>query len=106
MSTYWHQLSEENSLLPHLVFGYEVVAADWNSVAQLYHITIKNVNTGTLSSTTARILVSAVGLFAVPKFPDIPGLADFRGMMFHSSRWVHTRLDGKRVAVIGNGASA
>jgi len=103
---YWQKLSEKYSLLPHLVFGCEVVAANWDSLAQVYHITTKDVKTGALSLTTARILVSAVGLLAVPKFPDIPGLADFRGTMFHSARWVDTELDGKRVAVIGNGASA
>lgn len=83
-----------------------MVGASWDSLAQVYHITTKDVKTGAISLTTARILISAVGLLAVPKFPDIPGLADFRGTMFHSSRWVDTELDGKRVAVIGNGASA
>ena len=99
-------MTEKYSLLPHLVFGCEVVAASWDHSAQVYYITTKNVETGALSSTTARVLISAVGLLSAPKFPDIPGLADFRGTMFHSARWVNTDLDGKKVAVIGNGASA
>jgi L-lysine 6-monooxygenase (NADPH-requiring) len=99
-------LTEKYSLLPHLVFNREVIAADWDSGAQLYHITTKDVKTGELSLTTAEILISAVGALDVPKFPDIQGLKDFGGTMFHSSRWVHTELEGKRVAVIGNGASA
>src|SRR5258706_3663108 len=47
------------------------------------------------------------GALHLPALPDIPGLAAFRGMQFHSSRWNHDfDLAGKRVAVIGTGASA
>jgi hypothetical protein len=52
-------------------------------------------------------LVLGNGALHVPAYPDIPGLADFRGPCFHSARWDHTvDLRGKRVAVIGTGASA
>ena len=54
-----------------------------------------------------RYLVSAIGMFHTPSFPDISGLADFDGPVFHSARWDHpVDLSGKRVAVIGTGASA
>ena len=56
---------------------------------------------------TARVVVSAVGALHVPKLPAIPGLDAFRGPVFHTSRWRHdVDLVGKRVAVIGTGASA
>lgn len=56
---------------------------------------------------TARFLVAAAGPWDTPKVPDIPGLADFPGEVFHSARWNHDYdLVGKRVAVIGSGASA
>ncbi|MFO0619630.1 MAG: NAD(P)/FAD-dependent oxidoreductase [Polyangiaceae bacterium] len=56
---------------------------------------------------SARVLVSACGGLSNPSKPDIPGLAHFRGKLFHSSRWdASYDLDGKRVAVIGTGASA
>jgi cation diffusion facilitator CzcD-associated flavoprotein CzcO len=55
----------------------------------------------------ARVLVSAIGLFHTPAQPDIDGLADFAGTQFHSARWDHGHdLTGRRVAVIGTGASA
>ena len=55
----------------------------------------------------AEVLISAVGQLNRPKVPDIPGLGDFRGEQFHSARWNHDYdLTGKRVAVIGNAASA
>jgi len=53
------------------------------------------------------VLVSAVGALCEPSLPDIPGLGDFDGQIFHSARWDHTAdLTGERVAFIGTGASA
>jgi len=52
-------------------------------------------------------VVSAVGLLNVPRYPDWPGLQDFRGVVFHTSRWEHEHdLTGKRVAVVGTGSTA
>ncbi|KAJ7494248.1 hypothetical protein B0H11DRAFT_2227675 [Mycena galericulata] len=62
---------------------------------------------GVESSATAKILISAIGILEVPRFPSIPGLGSFKGEMFHSVRWhASVNLRGKRVAVIGNGVSA
>ena len=56
---------------------------------------------------TADVLVSAAGPLSAPALPDIPGLASFPGPVFHSARWDHDfDLTGKRVAVVGTGASA
>jgi len=56
---------------------------------------------------TADILVGAWGALCEPALPDIPGIDKFEGDMFHSARWNHEiDLTGKRVAVIGTGASA
>jgi cation diffusion facilitator CzcD-associated flavoprotein CzcO len=56
---------------------------------------------------TARVLVSGAGPLVEPNWPDIPGLESFAGPRFHSARWRHdVDLTGKRVAVIGTGASA
>src|SRR5213594_2730859 len=55
----------------------------------------------------AEVLVSAVGQLNRPLIPDVPGLDRFQGQCFHSARWRHDcDLAGKRVAVIGNAASA
>ena len=55
---------------------------------------------------TADVVVCAVGLFGSPKLPDIAGLADFSGTLMHTARWDHrVDLAGKKVAVIGTGAS-
>jgi cyclohexanone monooxygenase len=56
---------------------------------------------------TCNVLVSAVGALAEPSLPDIKGIENFRGEVFHSARWNHdAKLAGKRVALIGTGASA
>ena len=57
---------------------------------------------------TTRFVVTAVGTLSTPTLPKIEGIADFRGISFHASNWPHEPLDltGKRVAVIGSGATA
>ncbi|MFI9504567.1 flavin-containing monooxygenase [Nocardia sp. NPDC052566] len=55
---------------------------------------------------TARYLISATGLLSKPRMPDIDGIGDFAGTVIHTARWDHNAdLTGKRVAVIGTGAS-
>jgi len=55
----------------------------------------------------ARTVVTCSGYLHEPIIPNIPGLKDFQGKLFHSSRWDHDHdLSGERVAVIGTGASA
>jgi cyclohexanone monooxygenase len=56
---------------------------------------------------TARFLINAGGVLTTPKLPDIAGVDGFDGITMHTARWDHTQnLTGKRVAIIGTGASA
>ncbi|MBB3604234.1 cyclohexanone monooxygenase [Mycolicibacterium sp. BK556] len=56
---------------------------------------------------TARYLINASGVLTIPKAPDIDGVDSFAGVIMHTARWDHEHdLTGKRVAVIGTGASA
>ena len=89
-------------LAPHLRFGCEIAAATFDEGAGRWHL-----KTGTGQCVEADIFVSAVGLFNRPAVPDIPGRDGFAGIQFHSAQW-HAGCDlaGKRVAVIGTGASA
>ncbi|MGL4304917.1 MAG: flavin-containing monooxygenase [Mycobacteriaceae bacterium] len=83
------------------IFGCEVTSAHWNSTTNLWEVAT------TKGNFTANIVVSAVGALCEPSLPDIKGIGDFTGEMFHSARWNHDAdLTGKRVAVIGTGASA
>jgi cation diffusion facilitator CzcD-associated flavoprotein CzcO len=56
---------------------------------------------------TARFVIGATGVFSQPKAPEIPGVEEFSGPTMHTARWDHSvQLRGKRVAIIGTGASA
>ncbi|WP_414941919.1 flavin-containing monooxygenase [Amycolatopsis sp. cmx-11-51] len=82
--------------------GSKVVAATFDDETHLWRL-----ETADGWSMTARFVVGATGVLTQPKPPDIDGLADFRGTVMHTARWDHTvDLRGKRVAVVGTGASA
>lgn len=86
---------------PHLRLETELLSARWDEENRLWRI---ETSRGPL---TADILVSGHGGLSAPSMPEVPGLSDFRGTVFHSASWRHDhRLDGERVAVIGTGASA
>jgi cation diffusion facilitator CzcD-associated flavoprotein CzcO len=55
---------------------------------------------------TADVLIAATGVLHHPSYPDIPGMPDFAGHLFHSARWDHSvPVDGRRVGIIGNGST-
>src|SRR5690348_12001713 len=82
-------------------FSTEVTGAWWDEEALHWRVETTG---GTF---TADVLVPAVGALCEPALPDIAGIESFEGEIFHSSRWNHdVDLTGKRVAVIGTGASA
>ena len=99
---YLEELAEKAGLAPHLMLNTRVVGADWDEQRSRWTVTLDD---GT--SLTSEILVSGLGLFNEPTIPDLPGLETFRGPVMHAARWDHElALSGKRVAVIGTGASA
>jgi cation diffusion facilitator CzcD-associated flavoprotein CzcO len=90
------------NLASHLRLGTRVAAARWDEAEALWHLTSERGEAFCFD-----ILVSAIGLFNLPAFPDIRGLDRFAGTLFHSARWNHGHdLTGARVAVIGSAASA
>jgi cation diffusion facilitator CzcD-associated flavoprotein CzcO len=98
---YLRALADRYELRPKVRFGAELLAADWDDDAQRWTIETAR---GTL---TARVLVGAMGGLSEPSIPAIPGFDSFEGTTFHSATWKHDHdLAGRRVAVIGTGASA
>jgi cation diffusion facilitator CzcD-associated flavoprotein CzcO len=103
---YWLQLALNYDLYSNIILNRKVLSAQWDMRTQKYDIITED-RDGNLTPLTAAILVSAVGLLDIPRFPDIPGISAFRGDSFHSARWDNSvSFAGKRVAVIGSGASA
>jgi cation diffusion facilitator CzcD-associated flavoprotein CzcO len=98
---YIRAVADREGLYPHVRFGCEVVDSSWSDEAQRWTL---ETSQGTI---TARFLITAPGPLSAPSIPQLPGLASFTGEVFHSARWNHEYdLRGKRVAVVGTGASA
>ena len=98
---YLRRCADEFGLRPHVRLGCAVEGATWLEAERRWEL---ETSQGTLR---ARVLVAGMGPLTEPRIPDIPGLDDFEGDVFHSARWNHdVDLAGKRVASIGTGASA
>jgi cation diffusion facilitator CzcD-associated flavoprotein CzcO len=99
---YFRDVADRYGLAPHLRFGTEVAAARFDEAAGEW-----TVEAADGRRWAARILILGAGQLNRPWIPDIPGRDGFAGVQFHSARWNHdVDLTGKRVASIGNGASA
>jgi cation diffusion facilitator CzcD-associated flavoprotein CzcO len=98
---YLRHVADQHGVLPHIRYDAEVRDAAWDDDAALWRI---DTAAGPL---TASAIVMATGALSDPVIPDLPGLSSFQGRAWHSAQWAHDfDLTGKRVAVIGTGASA
>ncbi len=98
---YLQRTARNLGLYERTLFGHELEKAVWDATARRWHLTTSR------GELTARVLVSGHGPLITPVWPSIPGLDSFTGARFHTAQWDHTvDLVGKRVAVIGTGASS
>ncbi|QJI28748.1 NAD(P)/FAD-dependent oxidoreductase [Pseudomonas sp. ADAK18] len=99
---YLEQCAQRYELASYLRFGMGLDQAVFDDAQQRWNLRFSNGR-----QVSARVLVSGMGGLSRPALPDIPGLDSFKGKRFHSQQWDHDySLKGKRVAVIGTGASA
>lgn len=99
---YLEHCADKYGLRGHLKFGQKVDEARFDEATGSWHV-----RTSGGERIEARALMLGNGALHIPSLPDIPGLASFEGTTFHSAQWNHDYdLAGKRVAVIGTGASA
>lgn len=99
---YLHGVAERHDLRRHIRFGAEAIEARYDERRCLWQVATVDGR-----SFAARFLISGMGGLSRPAFPAIPGRERFAGPAFHSSQWRHdVDLNGRRVAVIGTGASA
>jgi cation diffusion facilitator CzcD-associated flavoprotein CzcO len=102
VAAYSEHLADAYGLRKHIRFGTEVLEARWDDERHTWRLSLAG---GAIL--TCRFLLHAPGGLTQPKRPDIAGLEDFRGPLMHTARWdKRVDLKGKRVAVIGTGASA
>jgi cation diffusion facilitator CzcD-associated flavoprotein CzcO len=98
---YLRRTAEKYGVLDKHLFHTELLSAEWDEDAAVWRVET------TSGPFTADVFVPAVGALCEPALPNIKGISSFRGDVFHSARWNHDAdLRGKRVALIGTGASA
>jgi cation diffusion facilitator CzcD-associated flavoprotein CzcO len=101
IEAYLDKVTDDFGIRPHIRFDHEVLGADWDDEHNRWRV---RTNQGEL---TADLVISGTGPLAEPSYPKMPGIETFEGTVFHSARWDHEQdLTGRKVAVIGTGASA
>jgi cyclohexanone monooxygenase len=99
---YLEDVATRHGLDDHLVSGTLVTTLQWSDTVRRWTLTTDSGSTHQFD-----VVVSAVGMLDVPNVPDLPGVDEFEGRVFHSSQWDHSKsTSGERVASIGTGASA
>jgi 4-hydroxyacetophenone monooxygenase len=103
---YFRGIASKYDLRKHIRFETFVESLAWDEGRAVWRATLKGPG-GKIEVVEANAVVTAVGQLNRPNMPDIKGLGTFEGPAFHSAEWRHdVDLKGKRVAVIGTGASA
>jgi cation diffusion facilitator CzcD-associated flavoprotein CzcO len=98
---YLQRVTRKYGLDRYLRLGHEVTDARWDVGARRWQVST------TQGEFAARYLIAGAGFLVEPSLPDIPGIESFQGTVMHSARWDHSwQAAGRRVAVVGTGASA
>ena len=104
---YFKRVADESGTLDRFVFDTLVEFAAWDDAAQRWTVRTAGNGGGEGTTYSARTVISGAGGLSAPKLPEISGIDSFAGELFHSAEWDHdVDLSGKRVAVIGTGASS
>lgn len=102
LEAYLERVTDDLGLRTRIRFGFEVAELWWDEHALEWIIAATDGRV-----VRARFVITATGPLSQPASPDLPGLAEFAGTVFHSATWDHSRdLTDLRVGVVGTGASA
>ncbi len=105
LQAYFQAVMDRHDIGRHVQWETEVIEASWDDDTAIWSVRVRD-RTGATTTLSARAVISAVGQLNRPHLPEIDGQRDFAGPAFHSTEWDHTvELAGKRVAMIGAGAS-
>lgn len=103
---YLQRIASEYGIRDHVRFETKVEAATFNRQSSRWDLTVRS-SSGEAESMVFDAVISSVGQLSEPSIPAIPGLENFAGESWHTAEWNHNQdLTGKRVAIIGSGASA
>ena len=98
---YIEDVIAENGIGGHFRYEAEVTALRWQEAEQHWDVVF-----ATGETRRFQVVVPAVGMLDTPRYPALPGMADFEGPLFHTARWEDHDLAGKRVAYVGGGSTA
>lgn len=104
---YLEEVADQHDLRRHIRFGLEVLEARYDEGNLEWEAQVRKTD-GSTEVLRASMVISGVGAFNKPLLPDLPGMGTFRGPSVHTARYPDSGIDlaGKRVVLIGNGASA
>ncbi|MCX6398241.1 MAG: NAD(P)/FAD-dependent oxidoreductase [Propionibacteriales bacterium] len=110
LKAYAEHVADKYDLRRHMEFGISAEGARWDEEAQHWVVTSSPVagpGQGQPTIRTAKHLMTATGFLSQPRLPDIDGVDTFAGTVIHTAQWDDSvALEGKRIAVIGTGATA
>jgi 4-hydroxyacetophenone monooxygenase len=105
LHAYFRKVMTDHEIESYVHWGLEAERAQWDDDTARWSVTLRH-RDGRTEVRTASAVISGVGFLNRPLIPDLPGLKTFGGPVFHSAQWDHAvDLTGKRVALIGAGAS-
>lgn len=101
---YFKDFSTRHGLDKYIALEHEVVGATWDEETAQWHVQVKDLQSGTVSSASAHVLINAGGILNAWRYPPIPGIQSYKGDLVHSAAWPQDLdLKGKVVGLIGNG---
>jgi cation diffusion facilitator CzcD-associated flavoprotein CzcO len=104
---YLEEVADKHDLRRFMTFNTECVSAKWDENSSKWEITTRNVHSADENTIRADVCVDAVGRLNNYKVPQIRGQDKFHGKQVHTANWpTQMNVQGKRVIVIGNGASS
>jgi cation diffusion facilitator CzcD-associated flavoprotein CzcO len=109
IKAYIEETADENGIRPHIRFNHRVISADWDSSTARWTVTAERTDTGETVQMTAGWLVSAAGYYRYDEgyTPHFEGRERFQGDIIHPQHWPEDYdYSGKRIIVIGSGATA
>lgn len=103
---YWQGVARKHNVYQYVKLRHQVQEADWNPTDAKWEVRVQSLETGEVFTDRLDFLITAIGRFNAWKLPEYPGMDEYKGLVRHAQNY-DPSFDpkGKRVAVIGNGAS-
>ncbi|KAJ5001779.1 Baeyer-Villiger monooxygenase [Colletotrichum sp. SAR 10_66] len=104
---YLDHVARKYHLTNKMKFGVDVERCEWSEARQRWRMTVRRYSDDSLFTHECQFLFTATGQLMQPNPIDVPGADNFKGAIFHSSRWdTSVDIEGKKVVVFGNGCTA